>query len=199
MKNRFFRTLSATTFLCAASIPAFGQADVSSATVKGKVTDPQVAVIPGATVTITSVDQGTSRTTVTDSTGEFQVRLVRPGLHDITVEASGFSQYLLKDIQLTVGQTATFDIKLQVAGVRTEMVVTTSAPLIEIERTQQANTIEPRQVENLSNVGRTFTDLCLHAAWRVELERPAGPARGTHYGFQLLQASRLAAATGATI
>ncbi len=86
----------------------------------------------------------------------FRFLLVRPGLHDITVEASGFSQYLLKDIQLTVGQTAKFDVKLQIAGVRTEVVVTTSSPLIEIERTQQADTIERRQVENLSNVGRTF-------------------------------------------
>jgi hypothetical protein len=85
------------------------------------------------------------------------VRLVRPGLHDITVDASGFAQYLLKEIQLTVGQTATFDITLQVAGVKTEVVVTTSAPLIEVERTQQANTIERRQIENLPNVGRDFT------------------------------------------
>src|SRR5262249_15429511 len=97
------------------------------------------------------------RAVITDSNGEFQVRQVRPGLHDIKVEASGFSQYLLKEVQLTVGQTATFDINLQVGGIRTEVVVTTAAPLIEIERTQQANTIERKQIENLPNIGREFT------------------------------------------
>ena len=158
MFQKFTQALIALIFICGATLTALAQADVSSATVKGTVTDPQGAAVPNAAVTVKDLDQGTVRTATTDSSGEFQVRPVRPGLHDITVEAKGFAQYLLKDIQLTVGQTATFEIKLQVAGVRTEMVVTTSAPLIEVERTQQANTIEQRQVENLPNVGRTFAN-----------------------------------------
>ncbi len=156
MYQKFAQTLLALTFICAAALPALAQADVSSATIRGTVTDPQGDAITNATVTILDIDQGTSRTTTTDSSGEFQVRLVRPGRHDITVTASGFARYLLKDIQLTVGQTASFDIDLQVEGVRTEVIVTTSAPLIEVERTQQANTIERRQVENLSNISRDF-------------------------------------------
>ena len=73
MKTRFFRTLSATTFLCAASIPAFGQADVSSATVKGTVTDPGGGGRPECeTVSIKDLDQGAIRTATTDSSGEFQ-------------------------------------------------------------------------------------------------------------------------------
>jgi hypothetical protein len=120
------------------------------------VTDPQGAAVANAVVNVRDLEQGAIRTATTDSNGEFQVRLLRPGIHDITVEARGFSQYLIKEVQLTVGQTASYDIKLEVAGVKTEMVVTTSAPLIEVERTQQANTIERRQVENLPNVGRTF-------------------------------------------
>ncbi len=134
MYQKFTQALMALIFICTATLTALAQADVSSATVKGTVTDPQGAAVTNATVTVKDLDQGAVRAGMTDSSGEFQVRLVRPGLHDITVEAQGFSQYLLKDIQLTVGQTATFDIKLQVAGVKTEMVVTTSAPLIELER-----------------------------------------------------------------
>jgi Carboxypeptidase regulatory-like domain/TonB-dependent Receptor Plug Domain len=156
MYQKIARAFIALTFVYAATLSALAQSDVSSATVKGTVTDPEGASVTNATVTIKDLDQGIVRTTSTDSSGEFQVRLVRPGLHDITVEAQGFAQYLLKSIQLTVGQTASFDIKLQVEGVRTEIVVTTSAPLIEVERTQQANTIERRQVESLSNVGRDF-------------------------------------------
>jgi Carboxypeptidase regulatory-like domain len=158
MRHQPLRVLFTLSLFLTITISAYGQADVSSATVKGTVIDPQGSAVANAVVNVKDIDQGAIRTATTDSNGEFQVRLVRPGLHDITVEASGFAQYLLKDIQLTVGQTATFDIKLQVAGVRTEMVVTTSAPLIEVERTQQANTIESRQVENLPNVGRTFAN-----------------------------------------
>lgn len=156
MRREPLRVLFTLSIFLTITISAFGQADVSSATVKGAVTDPQGAAVTNAVVNVRDLGQGAIRTATTDSNGEFQVRLLRPGIHEITVEARGFSQHLIKDVQLTVGQTASFDIKLEVAGVKTEMVVTTSAPLIEIERTQQANTIERRQVENLPNVGRTF-------------------------------------------
>ena len=156
MYQKLARALFALIFACVVAFPAMAQADVSSATVKGMVTDPQGAAVANAVVTIKDLDQGVIRTFTTETSGEFQVRLLRPGLHDITIEARGFAMYLLKDIQLTVGQTANFEIKLQVAGVRSEVIVTSSAPLIEIERTQQANTIERRQVENLPNAGRNF-------------------------------------------
>ena len=157
MRRQPLRVLFTLSIFLAITISAFGQADVSSAAVKGTVTDPQGSAVVGAVVSVKDLDQGAIRTATTDSNGEFQVRLVRPGNHQITVEARGFSQYLIKDVQLTVGQTATYEIKLEVAGVKTEVVVTTSSPLIEVERTHQANTIEQRQVENLPNINRNMT------------------------------------------
>src|SRR5262245_790464 len=139
------------------TVSAFGQADVSSATVKGAVTDPQGAAISNATVTVRSLDQGVTRTATTGAGGEFQILTVRPGLHEITVRAAGCAQYLIKDGRLTVGQTAVYDIKLEVAKVTNEVTVTSSTPLIEVERTQQANTIERKQIESLPNIGRDFT------------------------------------------
>src|SRR5215468_9110290 len=157
MRHQLLRILFTLSVFLTITISAFAQADVSSAAVKGTVTDPQGAAVAGAVVSVKDLDQGVVRTGTTDTNGEFQVRLVRPGNHEITVEARGFSQYLIKDVQLTVGQTASYDIKLEVAGVRTEVVVTTSSSLIEVERTQQANTIESRQVENLPNINRNMT------------------------------------------
>ena len=183
MSKKFVQALMALIFVCAVTLPALAQADVSSSTVKGTVTDPQGAAVPNATVTVKDLDQGTIRAATTDSSGEFQVRLVRPGLHDISVEAKGFDQYLLKDIQLTVGQTASFEIKLQVAGVRTEVVVTTSAPLIEVERTQQANTIERRQVENLPNVGRNFQSYVYTLPGVSNSDAPRAQLAGRITGF----------------
>src|SRR5262252_8244398 len=157
MKHQLLRVLFTLSVFLTITISAFGQADVSSAAVKGTVTDRQGSAVVGAVVSVKDLDQGAIRTATTDSNGEFQVRLVRPGNHEITVEARGFSQYLIKEVQLTVGQTATYEIKLEVAGVKTEVVVTTSSPLIEVERTHQANTIEQRQVENLPNINRNMT------------------------------------------
>ena len=63
---------------------------------------------------------------------------------------------MLSKVELTVGQTGVYDVQLRTGGVSAEVVVTADVPLIEVERTQQANTIDKRQVENLPNVGRTF-------------------------------------------
>ena len=156
MDKQLFRALLALIFVCAATLPALAQADVSSATVKGAVIDPQGAAVPNAIVTIKNVDQGTVRTVQTNSDGEFQALLLRPGIYEINVTAQGFAPQLLKDVQLTVGQTASLEVKLQVGGVTNEITVTTSAPLIEVERTQQANTIEQRQVDNFPNINRSM-------------------------------------------
>src|SRR5262245_39399825 len=157
MRHQLPRVLFTLGIFLTITISAFGQADVSSATVKGTVTDPQGSAVVSAIVSVKDLDQGVIRNATTDANGEFRVRLVRPGIHEITVEARGFSQYLIKDVQLTVGQTASYDIKLEVAGLKTEVVVTTSTPLIEVDRTQQANTIDQRQVDGLPNINRNMT------------------------------------------
>jgi hypothetical protein len=157
MYQRILRAISAFAVTCFVSLTALAQADVSSSTVRGVVRDPQGAAVPNATVTAKSIDQGTSRSDNTNSDGEFIILTLRPGGYEISVQASGFAQYLIKDVQLTVGQTASYDIQLDVAKVTNEITVTSSAPLIEVERTQQSNTIESRQIQSLPNVGRDFT------------------------------------------
>jgi hypothetical protein len=157
MRHQLLRALSTLSVFLAITISAFAQADVSSATVKGTVTDQQGGGVAGATVTARSLDQGIVRTAISDSEGSFRILALRPGLYELTVRAQGFAQYLIKDAQLTVGQTAVYDIKLEVAKVTNEVTVTSSAPLIDTERTQQANTIESHQVENLPNINRNMT------------------------------------------
>ncbi|MGH9768322.1 MAG: TonB-dependent receptor [Blastocatellia bacterium] len=183
MRHQLLRVLFTLSVFLTITISAFAQADVSSATVKGTVTDPEGAAVPGATVTAKSLDQGLTRTAATGSDGEFQILTLRPGLYEITVQAQGFAQYLIKDVQLTVGQTAVYDIKRDVAKVTNEVTVTSSVPLIEVERTQQANTIERRQIENLSNVGRDFQSYVYTLPGVASSNAPRAQLAGRITGF----------------
>ena len=139
-----------------ASLPVFAQSDASTATIKGSVTDPNNAVVAGATVTATSLERGNKRSVRTESDGGYAIQTLQPGLYEIRIEAAGFETTVLSKVELTVGQTGVYDVQLRTGGVSAEVVVTADVPLIEVERTQQANTIDKRQVENLPNVGRTF-------------------------------------------
>ncbi len=156
MRRRILLTLLTSVFAFAGVIPAFSQVDVSSATIKGTITDQNKAVVIGAIVTAKSTERGTTRTGKTGSDGSYVIPTLQPGVYEVRIEAQGFEAAVIPKAEITVGMTAVYDIELQPGGVKAQVEVTSEAPVIEVERTQQANTIDKRQVESLPNVGRDF-------------------------------------------
>src|SRR5215471_7033562 len=137
--------------------PSHGQVDVSTATLKGTVFDPNGAVVSGAMVTVTNTEKGISKTARSGADGTYQIPLLPPGSYQLQVEATGFIKELVRDLQMTLGQTTVYDVNLRVGAVTSVVEVTAEAPLIQVEQTQQANTINQNQVENLPNINRTMT------------------------------------------
>src|SRR5262245_2059258 len=138
------------------TIPASGQVDVASAALKGTITDQNNAVIPGVNVTVTSLDKGITRTAKTGDEGTYHIPVLPPGKYKVDIEAQGFKRVVNENVQLAVGQSAVYDVQLSTGSVTAQVAITADASLIDTERTQQANSIPTRQVENLSNAGRTF-------------------------------------------
>jgi hypothetical protein len=140
------------------AVPAIAQVDYSTATLKGTVTDPTGAVISGATVTVTNPATGITKSTKSAADGSYQVPALPPGNYQVTIEASGFSREVVKNLELTVGQSAAFDVHLKV-GTFSDVVEVSgeTQPLIQTEQTQQANLIDQRQVDDLPNLGRNIT------------------------------------------
>src|SRR5215831_12522103 len=137
--------------------PSHGQVDVSTATLKGTVFDPNGAVVSGAIVTITNTEKGISKTARSGADGTYQIPLLPPGSYQLQVEATGFIKELVRNLEMTLGQTTVYDMNLRVGAVTSVVEVTAEAPLIQVEQTQQANTINQNQVENLPNINRSMT------------------------------------------
>src|ERR1039457_1525060 len=72
-------------------------AQVLYGSVVGTVSDPSSAVIPGATVTLTSKQIGVTRTDKTDEGGRYSFVNVLPGTYDVSVGATGFRTFVAKD------------------------------------------------------------------------------------------------------
>jgi hypothetical protein len=157
MRNRVIHLLCILVLIAAQNAAVFAQADVSTATLKGTITDPTGAVVVGATVTAKSVERGTTRISQTNSDGVYQIPSLQPGLYQLRIESQGFETAVVNNLQLSIGQTALYDAQLKVGSVTNIVEINTEGPVIEVERTQQANTIESRQIENLPNIGRGFT------------------------------------------
>lgn len=143
--------------LVACATPAFGQVDVATATLKGTVTDQNGAAVVGATVTAISQERGLKKSVNTGADGSYQITLLQPGAYEVQVEAQGFGKAVAKDVQLTVGQSLVYDVGLRVGTLTSIVDITSDAPLIQVEQTQQANTINRLQVENLPNINRSMT------------------------------------------
>jgi Carboxypeptidase regulatory-like domain len=139
-------------------LSAYAQVDYSTATLRGTVTDPQGAVVSGATVTVINPSTGITKTVKTVGDGSYRVPALPPGTYQITVDAPGFSKEVTKGVEVTVGQSLNYDVHLKV-GTASETVEVSSdnVPLIQTEQTQQANTINQLQVQDLPNINHNIT------------------------------------------
>ncbi len=137
---------------------ALAQVDVSTATLKGAVYDPNQAAIPGAIILVTNIERGISQKVTSGEDGTYRIPLLPPGVYRVEVQAEGFEKAVAPSVELTIGQAAILDVRLQLGSVKTEVDVTEGVVLIETEKTQQANTLNKAQIENLPNLTRNFTD-----------------------------------------
>jgi hypothetical protein len=139
------------------SSPSMGQVSYSTGSLRGTVLDPQGASVPAARVIVINPATGVAASETTGSDGSYQFLALNPGTYEVQVLATGFEKSIAKGVVITVGQIVIYDAHLQVGATSVVVEVTyNSAPLIEVEQTQQANTVNERQVTNLPNVSRSF-------------------------------------------
>src|SRR6266545_3794562 len=108
-------------------VPAFAQ--VQSTSFAGVVSDAQGGVLPGVTVTATSPALIGSRTAVTEGNGSYRFPSVPEGTYALTFELSGFQTSKRTNIVLSLGQTLTVDLQLQVQSLRESVTVTAASPV----------------------------------------------------------------------
>lgn len=157
---------------------ALGQAQVATADLSGTVTDPNGAVVAGATVTAKNSATGISRTVTSNDSGEYQLIGLPPGEYEISAEATNFKRTIISPVKLTVGQSAELTIKLEI-GTKDIIVNVqgSSVELIEVGRTSVASTIDQERIANLPINERSATGfaLTLSTVGR-DNGRPIGPA-----------------------
>src|ERR1700753_407220 len=83
-------------FITFSMLPAAAQSTVATGSIQGTVTDPNGAVVPSASVTITNKATGQTRKLTSNSSGSFQSGALPPGDYEVRIEAKGFQTQLLK-------------------------------------------------------------------------------------------------------
>jgi hypothetical protein len=138
------------------SIPLAAQNETGSIT--GHVTDSSGAVVSGATVTVTDLGTNIARTSKTGANGDYSFSSLRPSHYKIVVDAGGFKDSLISDLELHTQDTLQENIRLAVGA--SSQTVTVNAETGEIDTSSAVTTtIDRHFVENMPLSGRSFQAL----------------------------------------
>jgi hypothetical protein len=148
--------LVAALMLCLAIPQAAAQ--LITGNVQGIVHDPQGAVIPGATVTLTSETKGTSLpNVVTGSSGDFLFAGVPTDTYSLQVSFKGFKTLKRNGISVSAGDRIGLGvIKLEVGGTSETVTVTAQTVQLQTQSAERSFTITTEAVANLPVSGRSF-------------------------------------------
>jgi len=149
-------------------VGGFAQAGGSTSEIRGRVTDPNGAVVRGATVTVTDAERGSSRTATTDEEGEYRFLSLTPGTYQLRIEAGGFSTQVKNGVRVTVGQTADQNFAMQVGDATATVEISGDPPLIETDRSQQSTTVSERFIRDLPIDRRDYLTFTLLAPGVVD-------------------------------
>ncbi len=122
-------------------------------------TDPQSAVIPGAHVTLTNVDTGTSSDMTSLNDGTFVFPLAPPGNYSIKVQAAGFETAEVTNLRVDVTKVTNAVVKMTIGQVSTVATVNEAAIEVDTHTATTGDVITGTQIRDIPLPTRNFLDL----------------------------------------
>ncbi len=123
-------------------------------TLTGRVVDPSNAPVPEASITVKNEGTNIAATAKTDGRGNFTVSFLPPGSYTLTVSSAGFKVAKRSEIQVTVAQTSTEDVKLELGNVSQEVTVTAEGAVVESANADRGGLIDAEAVAEYPLNGR---------------------------------------------
>ena len=151
------RLLFATFILFLLSIPALAQS--TAGRILGTVTDQTGASVPGATVVVTDMQRGTSRTVTSDDSGAYVAADLQPGTYKVHVEAKGFKSVERPNVGIEVASDARVDFAMQTGQVTETVTITDEIPLLNTTSSTLGGTLSNQEINDLPLNGRNYENL----------------------------------------
>jgi Carboxypeptidase regulatory-like domain len=139
----------------------FGQSTFGS--IRGTVQDASGAAVPGAQVTLHSVDENTNRVVKADATGGYTLENVNAGKYKIVAQQPGFADTIIDGIALAARQDLRFALTMQVAAQATTVMVTAAATEINTENATLVHSLDTHEIGQLPLNSRATTTSPLSA------------------------------------
>jgi Carboxypeptidase regulatory-like domain len=141
-------------------LPSYAQ-QAGTATLRGRVLDPNGAVIAGAQVTTLQKATGVSRSATTSEEGLFVITNLPTGDYEVKIQSTGFAARNVP-VTLRVGQDETLNSTLSLGTIQADPIIQTDQPAdISTETSVVDGVVNKREIEGLPLNGRNFLELAL--------------------------------------
>jgi len=157
-RNFVFSKLPHLVFLAAVLLLVSLPASAQVTSLSGKVADNTGAVVPGVSITLTSVT-GAERAAVTNDVGMYRFVQLPPGVYKIKAELKGFKTAVKEDLALQVDTPATLDLKLEVGQISETVTVEAGAMKLNTQDAAIGNAFEGLRIRQLPLADRNVAAL----------------------------------------
>lgn len=138
-------------------------AQVTTATLGGRVVDPHQHVIRGADVQVISEETGVTTHSKTNDSGLWQINSLIAGHYRFTVTMNGFETLEHTAIDLQIGDVKSIDVQMKVGSVDVQVVVSSETPLIDTTAAVSGVVLDSKDLEELPSISNSPLDLATMA------------------------------------
>ncbi|MGD0942292.1 MAG: TonB-dependent receptor, partial [Terracidiphilus sp.] len=127
--------------VCVTFAPRAALAQTSKGTLTGIVRDGSGAVVVGASVTVSDVATGETRSATTTSLGAYRLDAITPGQYTLRVESTGFELFEAKGLTVPASLVISYDVELKLGHLNETVSVSASNVLLNQENGSLSQTI----------------------------------------------------------
>ncbi len=120
--------------------------------ITGRVVDANGGAVSGASVKITDVSRAATTTLTTNADGLFDAPYLQPGVYQVLVEASGFKKALRDKVEVTINETSTLAITLDIGTIQETVTVTSDSSQLNASDPNLGLTVDRKRVDELPSV-----------------------------------------------
>src|SRR5215831_11540362 len=131
----------------------FPAAAFAQVTLAGTVKDPSGAVLPGVTIAASSdVLIEKIRTALSDTAGQYRIESLLPGTYTVTFTLAGFATLKRDDVIVSGTGVVKIDAEMRVGEIAETVTVTAESPVVDVQSTRRAITLDNETMRNLPSV-----------------------------------------------
>ena len=133
----------------------------STGAITGLVLDPSGAVMPGVLVRLSRGGEAEIGSFTSSEKGQFALLLVPPGTYQISASKTGFADYVLHGVQVSVTETLRLELHLQLAAHAERQEVSSSTVLVQLDSSTLGRVANEQVVRGLPLATRNFAQIAV--------------------------------------